>query len=153
MPSSRNDPELLGLEARARALGRRIGAPARAYPPFGERRDAGYPNVLRRDDAWVWEVHERGQLLDQRASHEEDDVLYWIMVYVARDMAMRWELEHRVPDPERRVDTRVAWASRLLELLGALDARWEARFRREQDSWLSTVALPGPADPPDASRA
>jgi 8-oxo-dGTP pyrophosphatase MutT (NUDIX family) len=146
MPPPPKDPELLALERRARALGTRIQAPNHAYPPFGERRDAGYPNVLRRDGAWVWEVHERGRLLERRASEDEDDVLYWIFASVAREMGSRWELDHRVPDPGSRIDTRIGWAGRTLELLEALDPRWAARFRREEDSWLRTVALP--ATPP-----
>jgi len=134
------DPELLRLERRAHAIGTRIGAPAAAYPPFGQRLDAGYPNVLRRDGAWVWEVHERGVRLQHRTTHDEDEILYWIFVDVTRWMGSTWAREHRRPDVE---DSRVVWAGRTLELLAELDPRWLERFRREEDSWLSTIRWPG----------
>lgn len=140
------DPELLRLERRAHAIGARIDAPAASYPPFGERRDAGYPNVLRRDGAWVWEVHERGVRLQHRTTTDEDEVLYWIFVDVTRWMGTAWARGRRRPAGQ---DPRVGWAGRTLELLGALDPRWLARFRQEEDSWLSTIDWPGGAPPVD----
>jgi 8-oxo-dGTP pyrophosphatase MutT (NUDIX family) len=153
MPPAPDDPELAALVRTALELGARIEAPEEAYPPFDDRRDAGYPNVLRRGGEWVREVHERGQLLDRRTSPEDDDALYWIFKDVTRSMASRWELAHRVPDPEWRIDTRIGWAGRQLELLTILDPRWAERFRREEDSWLSTVALPETPPPPREAAA
>ncbi|CAB4891488.1 unannotated protein [freshwater metagenome] len=138
------DPELDALERRAHAIGERIGAPRAAYPPFGTRLDAGYPNVDRRDGAWVWEVHERGRLLEHRTTRDEDEILYWIFVDVTRWMGQEWARGR----PSYAPDTRVTWAGRILELLADLEPRWLERFLREEDSWLSTVRWPdGPPDP------
>lgn len=143
------DPELLRLERRAHAIGTRIGAPAAAYPPFGVRLDAGYPNVLRRDGAWVWEAHERGVRLQHKTTQDEDEILYWIFVDVTRWMGTEAASGHRRPEGQ---DPRVGWAGRTLELLRDLDPRWLERFRREEDSWLSTIRWPDGAPPVDRER-
>jgi hypothetical protein len=141
MPPRPKDPLVLDLERRAHEIGDRIGAPQAAYPPFDQHLDAGYPNVLRRDGEWVWEVHERGKLLQRRTSRDEDDILYWIFVDVTRWMGSERARKH----PTSAEDSRVGWAGPTLELLGRLDPRWEARFRLEEDSWLSTIRWPEPS--------
>ena len=57
----------------------------------------------------------------------DDDILYWLVSNMTRDMASEYELSHRMPN----ADSRRMLFQKHIELLGSVRHEWQARRQAE----------------------
>jgi hypothetical protein len=97
-----------------------------SYVPDTGNRDAGCTFYRYRDGTYSYEAFERGRECFGRRTTSRHELLGWIASDLARDVATRHELEHRVEGQ----DSRRAWFAMWEELTAALDPEWGARVRQ-----------------------
>jgi Immunity protein 63 len=78
-------------------------------------------------------VTERGQELSRIKSANPDDILYWLVSNVTREMAQTYELDHRDED----LDGREVWMADHVQLLAAIQPEWADRQAAEYAKILS----------------
>jgi hypothetical protein len=128
--SDERDQRLAQLREKAGELAQRIGIRLESLPPFGESRDGNYVDY---DGLYRWISRERGQEVDHRLTLDEDELMYWIFSGITSGMALKYEVQHRIPGQ----DFRRVWFDYQLELLEKLNPAWSARRRREQEEILA----------------
>jgi hypothetical protein len=111
------------LAARLEALRVQVGA---TWMIGFENFDGGHPFI--EVDEWpVYRLtaYERGQRLFAMETRELDEILYWALHQVTRDMAYAWAVQNPVAGEEQRFTA----FRRQDELLETLDPRWVERAR------------------------
>jgi len=87
-------------------------------------------------EAYSLTTSERGLLLDHQTTTDPNELLFWLVRDMTRQLASDYELANR-PD-EHNGDTRIAMFDRHVELLGRIDDTWALRQRVHYDQTLST---------------
>lgn len=93
---------------------------------------SGEPHVEKVGEEYHYVVTERGSEFERQTTYSLDEVLYWLMSDVVSDLASGYELKHRVKGQSFR---RQLFAKEL-ELMGLLNATWQARKQGEIDRIL-----------------
>jgi len=115
------------LIAKIREMASAINAPESTLPAVGEWNDFANPYVMIDDGAYHYLVRERGETLQDRKTHDLNELLYWIFQDVTFNMAVQFETKHRVANQ----DFRRMLFDHQLQLLGTLHPSW--RRTREQE--------------------
>lgn len=119
-------------------LAAQIEAPDHLLPTYGQSEDFARPHIEVADDGLMaWIVVERGEEHDRRSTYDRKELLYWIFAAVTFSMAADHEVANRIDDE----DPRRLLFSRQLELLRALEPRWETRRARELGPRLDELGL------------
>ena len=93
----------------------------------------GSPHVELTGDGYAYVITERGGELERRVTTKDDDILYWLVCDVTREMASQHELRHR----NSREDSRRLLFRKHLDLLAAVSRRWQARKQAEYEAVLA----------------
>lgn len=104
-----------------------LGAPTSATYYRTEPSHDGSPHIELFLTEYHYVVTERGSELERKVTWDPDELLYWLVSDIGFGLAGKFELEHRVPDRDSR---RLMFAKQI-ELLGAVNAAWADRKRRE----------------------
>jgi hypothetical protein len=94
--------------------------------------DDGGPHVEQVGPTYAFVVTERGSELERRETADPDDILYWLVSEVTREVALKHELHNRKPD----VDSRRMWFDLDVRLLSEIRRDWGKRKRAEYDRVL-----------------
>ena len=94
--------------------------------------DNGGPHVEQTGPTYAFVVTERGRELERRETADPDDILYWLVAEVTRQVASKHELHNRRPG----VDSRRMWFDHDVQLLSAIRREWGMRKRAEYDHVL-----------------
>lgn len=113
-----------------------IGAHSYDLPTFGITEGSGRPHVEVGLDSYHFVVSERGIEYERISSKDIDVILYRIFQSVTFEIAVRFELAHRVSGDDCR---RLLW-SKQLELLQTLSANW----RDERKTQIEAILLEHP---------
>jgi len=89
----------------------------------------GSPHIESNGNSFAYVITERGEEYERKTTTNEDDILYWLVRDLTREMASRFELVHRKPN----VDSRRLLFQKHLELLGKIDDRWQTRLHAEYE--------------------
>ncbi len=87
----------------------------------------GSPHIEIVGGRYHYVVTERGRELERRVTESLDRVLYWLVSDLVFDLAVKYELEHRIPGRDSR---RLVFA-REIELLEKLNPEWAERTRQK----------------------
>jgi hypothetical protein len=120
------------LRRQYQAIAKRLCAP-REYVMFAETpQHDGSPHVEHEGDELIYVVTERGARFEERRTRDPDELLFWLVSDLTRQMALDFELAHRVESE----DSRRQWFAKHLELLTAVKPEWASRKKREYDELL-----------------
>jgi Immunity protein 63 len=103
-------------------------------------RGDGTPHIEICDGNLHFVVSERGTEYKRRVTQNEDELLYWLVCCLTREMASQWELRNRIPD----TDTRIGWMKKEIEILNSINAEWAVRKRIEYKWVLDRVSRSNP---------
>lgn len=120
------------LKRKMQELASVISAPASLLPAIGTPNDFAYPYVLIEGPVFRYLVRERGEILENRETHEVETLLYWIFKHVTFNMAVEFEKAHRISGQ----DFRRLLFSHQLHLLEALNPQWRAMENQEIENIL-----------------
>jgi hypothetical protein len=120
------------MEAAIRRLAARIDAPDRLLPTFDHMVGDATPFIEQRGDGFHFVVSERGTEYERVVSADATEILALVFQGITFDMAVDYELAHRVPGADSR---RLIWA-RQLEILEQLDSSWARRRQQETQGIL-----------------
>lgn len=115
-------------------LGAKIDAPKSLLIILSSPADDGAPYVELHDKNFNYISSERGYEIYNKSTGSLDELIYWIMARVARQMAMKYELENR----EGGCDTRRLYFSKFIQLLGEIKPEWAELARLDVDEILKT---------------
>lgn len=87
----------------------------------------GDPHVEIQGDRYEYVVTERGTEFERRGTGDPDELMYWLVSDVIREMAIDHELQHRTPDQDHRRSI----FQKEVELFSAIDPVWAARRQSE----------------------
>ena len=104
-----------------------------ALPTYGQTEDGARPHIEVDSRGYQFVVVERGQERSRFTTHDLDELLYRIFQSVTFDLAVSYELAHRVETQDSR---RVVF-KREVELLTQLSPVWGERERTEHQCILS----------------
>jgi hypothetical protein len=108
-------------------LAERIHAPKDSLPTYVHPREGAYPCIEIIDQGYHYFAMERGQLMIDRFTEDEDELLYWVFRSITFEIALDYEHKHRRPF----VDFRRLMFAKNIELFGVLSKDWENRYRAE----------------------
>jgi hypothetical protein len=108
------------LQSMVDELGARIDAPKRLLIVLSAPADDGAPYVEFHENSFSYVSSERGYEIYSKSTSSLDELLYWIMTRVVRQMAVKYKLENR----SGNCDTRRLYFSRLIQLLGEIRSEW-----------------------------
>src|SRR6185436_14130198 len=103
-----------------------IGALERDLPTFGNSEGTGRPDVEvsgTHCTFYHYVVRERDREYERTTTNDIDDLLYTVLVHVSFSVAMRFEIQHRVPGQ----DFRRLMFQKQIELLASLRPEWAER--------------------------
>ena len=80
---------------------------------------------------------ERGREFRHRTTKDQNEVLYWLVSTMTRQMASKFELDQRPKDRRVTHDTRLVWMDKDVELLSIIDPDWANITRQEYDKALT----------------
>jgi hypothetical protein len=124
---------LSSLKSSYAAIAKRLHAPPE-FIRFAETpQHDGSPHIESNGNTFAYVITERGEEYERNTTMNEDDILYWLVRDLTREMASRFELAHRKPN----VDSRRLSFQKHLELLGTIDQRWETRLHAEYETILT----------------
>lgn len=113
-------------------LARKIASPGQALPTYGRSEDFARPHIEVSGQTYHYVVVERGEELQRKTTEDINELLYWIFKSVVFELAVKYELQHRIDSQDSR---RAAFAKEI-ELMGLLDASWASQIKREIDEIL-----------------
>ena len=93
----------------------------------------GGPYIEKRGSTYAYINTERGIELRRRETKNPDDILYWLVSEVTREVAQKYELKHRQSDE----DTRRLLFKKDIELLDEINPEWGQRKRSEYELILA----------------
>ena len=93
------------IEARVNQLAQKIGAPRNILPTYGYPEQTARPHVEVSAAAYYYVVAERGQEMNRYAAFDLDELLYKIFVDATFDLAIKYELAHRIESQDSSTGT------------------------------------------------
>lgn len=123
---------LSALKSSYLEIAQRLHAPIE-YVRFAESpQHDGSPHIESNGNGFAYVITERGEEYERKTTTYEDDILYWLVRDLTREMASRFELEHR----QANADSRRMFFQKHIELIGTIDRGWENRLKTEYDTVL-----------------
>jgi len=120
------------IEAKVNQLAQIIGAPKNILPTYGYSEQTARPHVESSSVAYYYVIAERGQELSRYAAFELDELLYKIFADVTFELAIKYELTHRVENQ----DSRRIHFQHQVDLLSKLSPTWGERESKEHEEIL-----------------
>jgi len=93
---------LAAIKTEVHSLAQLVNASSNDLPTFGHTRDGARPHIETADGGYHYVVVERGQELERRTTQDYSELLFWIFHDVTFQLAVDYELEHRVEDQDCR---------------------------------------------------
>ncbi|RON50086.1 Imm63 family immunity protein [Pseudomonas frederiksbergensis] len=115
-------------------LGKIVDAPKSSLIVLSAPADDGAPYVELHDNSFSYVSSERGYEIYNKSTGSLDELLYWIMSRVVRQMAVKYELDNRAGN----CDTRRVYFSRFVQLLGEIKPEWAELARQDVDEILKS---------------
>jgi hypothetical protein len=113
-------------------LAAQIGAPAKLLPTYGKTEDGARPHIEVDSKGYHYVVVERGEELERITTHDFDELLYHIFESVTFNLAIDYELAHRI---ENRDCRRLNFGHQI-ELLSKISSAWAERESRRHKEIL-----------------
>lgn len=123
---------LTEIESRVKKQAAVIGAPAETLPTFGRSEQSGRPHIEVDSNGYHYVIAERGQELERHTTPDIDELLYLIFQWITFELAIKYELHHRIPGRDVR---RVLFAYQQ-DLLLRLSPAWSERRKSEHEQIL-----------------
>ena len=118
---------LAAIKSEFYSIADRLNAP-RAFVRFAIKpRHDGSTHIEMSGNTYAYVITERGEEFERRTTMNDDDILYWIVSDMTREMASEYELSHRMPN----ADSRRILFQKHVELLGSVRHEWQARKQAE----------------------
>lgn len=130
---TRDPSELTGaLKAAYYDIARRLNAP-RQYVRFATTpQHDGSAHIETTESGFAYVITERGGEHERRETLNDDDVLFWLVSDLTRQMASQYELTNRIST----ADSRRILFQRHMELLGIINRDWQTRKELEYKAVL-----------------
>jgi len=125
---------LAEIEIEVERLAALIGASRDVLPTYGRSADFGLPHIEVSDCEYHYVVVERGQERSRATTASFDELLFLIFCDVTFDVAVEFELQHRIELQDCR---RVIFAHQI-QLLSALSSAWADRQAEDHIEILAT---------------
>lgn len=122
------------IQALVDKLGTKISAPKSLLVVLPTPADDGTPYVEIRGENFSYVSSERGCEIYRKLTKDLEELTYWIMSRVARQMAAKYELENRVDG----CDTRKLYFDTFIKMLGEIKYEWGEKARSEVEEILKT---------------
>jgi hypothetical protein len=123
---------LTEIKSRVKKLAEVIAAPADTFPTFGHSEQSGRPHIEVDSTAYHYIVAERGQELERQTTSDMDELLYQIIQWITFELAIKYELDHRIHGQ----DVRRILFERQENLLSRLSPAWGERRKQEHEQIL-----------------
>jgi hypothetical protein len=123
---------LTEIKSRVKKLAAVVGAPAETLPTFGRSEQSGRPHIEVDSKGYHYVIAERGQELERHTSSDIDELLYLIFQWITFELAVKYELDHRIPGQ----DVRRILFERQENLLLRLSPAWGERRKQEHEQIL-----------------
>jgi hypothetical protein len=107
-------------------LARLIKAPKDLLPTYGYSRDFANPLIEVDRFGYHYVIIERGQELDRKTTNNLDQLLYWVFDSITFNLALKYELEHRIEEQDCR---RIMFVKQEA-LLEVLNPEWSERSKK-----------------------
>ena len=115
------------LQIQVEELAKKIDAPAKYFPTFGNSRNDGTPNIEISGNTYYYEAYDRDTVCIHRRTTRLPRLLYWIFENITHEMGFAFSSAHR----ESRKDYRRLAFQHQLELLEKLQYQWKELCERE----------------------
>lgn len=113
-------------------LADKINASACMLPTYGHTSDGARPHIEVDAQAYHYVVVERGEEIKRITTNDIDELLYQIFVSVTFEIAVQYELNHRIDSQDSR---RIGF-QRQVELLSMLSQEWGRRESHQHEEIL-----------------
>jgi len=123
---------LFEIKSRVDELAQKIGAPQSLLPAYGHSNPNEGAHVEVGTLTYYYVITERGQETSRYAAFDLDELLYKIFANVTFELAIKYELAHRIETQ----DSRRIHFQRQVELLSALSSAWAKREEKEHQEIL-----------------
>jgi hypothetical protein len=123
---------LTEIKSRVKKLAEVIDAPAETLPTFGRSEQSGRPHIEVDSRGYHYVIGERGQELERHTASDIDELLYLIFQWITFELAIRYELDHRIHGQ----DVRRILFERQENLLSRLSPAWGERRKQEHEEIL-----------------
>ncbi|HEX5838149.1 MAG TPA: Imm63 family immunity protein [Anaerolineales bacterium] len=120
------------IESRVKKLAEVIEAPVETLPTFGHSEQSGRPHIEVDSNGYHYVIAERGQELERHTTPDIDELLYYTLRWITFGLAVKYELDHRIPGQDVR---RVLFAYQE-DLLSQLSPAWGERRKHEHEQIL-----------------
>ena len=120
---------LTEIESRVKKQAVVIEAPAGSLPTFGRSEQSGRPHIEVDSNGYHYVIAERGQELERHTTPDIDELLYYTFRWITFELAVKYELDHRIQGQDIR---RVLFAYQQ-DLLSQLSPAWGERRKHEQE--------------------
>lgn len=93
------------IKSRYYSIAKKLNAPSEQVMFAMQPRDFGYPHIEVHAPEYHYVVTERGNEFERRKTDDPEELLYWMITDLTRQMASDWELANRVDgeDPRRQL--------------------------------------------------
>jgi len=123
---------LSALKSAYSAIAERLSAPLESVRFAVTPQHDGSAHIESDGNVFAYVVTERGEEYERKTTINDDDVLYWLVSDLTREMASKFELAHRNPN----ADSRRMLFQKHMELLGTVDQGWQTRKQTEYETVL-----------------
>lgn len=123
---------LTEIKSRVKKLAAVIAAPAETLPTFGRSEQSGRPHIEVDSGSYHYIIAERGQELERHTTPDIDELLYLIFQWITFELAINYELDHRIHGQDVR---RIVF-ERQENLLSQLSPSWGERRIQEHEQIL-----------------
>jgi Immunity protein 63 len=123
---------LAEIKSRVKKLAVVIEAPAETLPTFGRSEQSGRPHIEVDSNGYHYVIVERGQELERQTTPDIDELLYYTFQWITFELAVKYELAHRIQGQDVR---RVLFAHQQ-DLLSRLSPAWGERRKNEHEQIL-----------------
>lgn len=119
------------IQNEAFRLGFKVDAPHNELIILTKPSDYEKPYLHISQDRYDYIYSERGYEFSRKSTKDLDELLYWIIYPVVHQMAVEYELRHRVDESE---DCRKIIFPKLIEYLGEINPLWAEKAGKELPS-------------------
>lgn len=119
------------IQNEAFRLGSKINAPHNDLIILTKPSDYGKPYLHISQDRYEYIFSERGYEFSRKSTKDLDELLYWIIYPVVHQMAVDYEVIHRVDEDD---DCRKVIFPKLIEYLSKINPLWAERAKKELPS-------------------
>ena len=120
------------LKSACYVIAKRLNAPQRYVRFATTPQHDGSPHIESNGNEFAYVITERGMEHERRKTTNADDVLYWLVGDLTREMASEYELSHRIPT----ADSRRMLFQKHVEFLSAINHDWASRKESEYEAVL-----------------